>query len=122
MSVLCPGCVKTCASRERAELFSPSSSFDRDCQCASFPIQRNRDKRSTRKYDVGVFTQPVPEADMAGLRLAALWLRAQIILVKGNSRSRASAIAAAGQVLEILLSGRARHHDRLRRPSPRESF
>src|SRR3954452_14938180 len=42
-----PGCVKTCASRERAELFSPFSSFDHDGQCCSFLIQRNRDKLST---------------------------------------------------------------------------
>jgi hypothetical protein len=55
-SVVDPGCVKTCASRECRELFSPS--FDCDCQCRSFPIQRNRDKISTRKFDVGVFTQP----------------------------------------------------------------
>jgi hypothetical protein len=53
-----PGCVKTCASRECRELFSPFSSFDCGCQCRSFPIQRNRDKISTRKLDIGVFTQP----------------------------------------------------------------
>ena|SRR3984893_14966628 len=58
-----PGCVKTRASRECAELFSPFSSFDCDCQCCSFPIQRNRDKSSTRKFDVGVFTQAGPEVD-----------------------------------------------------------
>src|SRR5258707_71692 len=60
-----PGCVKTRASRECAELFSPFSSFDCDCQYGSFPIQRNRDKISTRKFDVGVFTQPGPIADIA---------------------------------------------------------
>jgi hypothetical protein len=57
MSLMGPACVKTRASRECAELFSPFSSFDCDCQCCSFPIQRNRDKLSTRKFDVGVFTQ-----------------------------------------------------------------
>src|SRR3977135_1992198 len=51
--------VKTCASRERAELFSPFSSFDHDGQCCSFLIQRNRDKLSTRKFEVGVFTHGV---------------------------------------------------------------
>jgi hypothetical protein len=56
-SLLGPACVKTRASGECAELFSPFSSFDCDCQCGSFPIQRNRDKSSTRKFDVGVFTQ-----------------------------------------------------------------
>jgi hypothetical protein len=60
-----PGCVKTCASRECAELFSPFSSFDGYSQSCSFPNQPNRDKISTRKFDVGVFTQPGPEADIA---------------------------------------------------------
>jgi hypothetical protein len=63
-SGLGPGCVKTCARRECAELFSPFSSFEDDCQCCSFPIQRNRDKISTRKSDVGVFTQPGSKADL----------------------------------------------------------
>src|SRR6266852_1652735 len=53
-----PGCVKTCTSRECAELFSLFSSFEGDCQSGSFVIQRNRDKLSTRTFDVGVFTQP----------------------------------------------------------------
>jgi hypothetical protein len=58
MSAWGPGCVKTCTSRECAELFSLFSSFDGDCQSGSFVIQRNRDKLSTRTFDVGVFTQP----------------------------------------------------------------
>src|ERR1700687_2193196 len=57
-SVNDPGCVKTCASRECAELFSPLSPVRLCCQCCSFPIQRNRDKISMCKFDVGVFTQP----------------------------------------------------------------
>jgi hypothetical protein len=65
MSALGPACVKTRASRECAELFSPFSSFDCDCQCGSFPIQRNRDKSSTRKFDVGVFTQAGSSTDLA---------------------------------------------------------
>src|SRR5712692_11819455 len=59
-----PGCVKTCTSRECAELFSLFSSFDGDCQSGSFVIQRNRDKLSTRKFDVGVFTQPGSSTDL----------------------------------------------------------
>jgi hypothetical protein len=55
MSALGPTCVNTRASRECAELFSTFSFFD--CDCCSFPIQRNQDKISTRKFDVGVFTQ-----------------------------------------------------------------
>src|SRR5437667_10469585 len=58
MSAVGPGCVKTCMSRECAELFSLFSSFDGDCQSGSFLIQPNRDKLSTHKFDVGVFTQP----------------------------------------------------------------
>jgi hypothetical protein len=59
-----PGWVKTSPSRECAELFSPFSSFDGDRQGGSFVIERNRDKLSTRKFDVRVFTQPGPIADM----------------------------------------------------------
>jgi hypothetical protein len=62
------GCVKTRASRECAELFSPFSSFDGYSQRCSFPNQPNRDKISTRKFDVGVFTQPGPTTDI-GQRL-----------------------------------------------------
>jgi hypothetical protein len=38
-------------------LFSLFSSFDGDRQSGSFVIERNRDRLSTRKFDVGVFTQ-----------------------------------------------------------------
>src|SRR5216684_4367658 len=62
-----PGCVKTCASRECAELFSVLSPFYCDWQQCSFPIERNRDNISTCKFDVGVFTQPESTADIAGL-------------------------------------------------------
>src|SRR5258707_7748443 len=65
-----PGCVKTCTSRECAELFSLFSSFNGDCQSGSFLNQRNRDKLSTRKFDVGVFTQPGPRADYPNAVLA----------------------------------------------------
>src|SRR5258708_34248796 len=58
-------CVKTRVRTECAELFSPFSSFNCDGQCCSFPIQRNRDEISTRKFDVGVFTQAGPEGDIA---------------------------------------------------------
>jgi hypothetical protein len=75
-SVKDPGCVKTCTSRECAELFSLFSSFDGDCQSGSFLIQRNRDKLSTRKFDVGVFTQPGPTPDI-GQHLM-LQLRSQV--------------------------------------------
>jgi hypothetical protein len=57
-SALGPRCVKTRTSRECAEFLSLFSSFDGDCQSGSFLIQRNRDKLSARKFDVGVFTQP----------------------------------------------------------------
>jgi hypothetical protein len=39
--------------------------FDGDRQSGSYVIERNRDKLSTRKFDVGVFTQAGPEADTA---------------------------------------------------------
>jgi hypothetical protein len=47
-----PGCAKTCMCRECAELFSPVSSVNGDWQSCPFPIQRNRDRISTRKIDV----------------------------------------------------------------------
>ena len=56
--VLIQGCVKTCTTRECSELFFLFFSFDGDCQSGSFVIRGNRDKLSTRKFDVGVFTQP----------------------------------------------------------------
>ena len=39
------------------------SSFDSDCQSGSFVIRGNRGKLSTRKFDVGVFTQPGVQAE-----------------------------------------------------------
>ena len=65
--VLIQGCVKTCTSRECSELFSLFSSFDGDCQSGSLVIRGNRDKLSTRKFDVGVFTQPGPNGDIDGM-------------------------------------------------------
>jgi hypothetical protein len=45
----------------------PFSSFDGYSQRCSFPNQPNRDKISTRKFDVGVFTPPGPISDMGWL-------------------------------------------------------
>src|ERR1035441_9669539 len=67
MSAKGPGCVKTSTRGERAELFSLFSSFDGACQSGSFLIQCHRDKCSTRKFDVGVFTQPGSGADSCGI-------------------------------------------------------
>src|SRR5450755_2962752 len=67
-SVLGLGCVKTSTRGKRAELFSLFSSFDGACQSGSFLIQCNRDKRSTRKFDVGAFTQPGSFAVIGGRR------------------------------------------------------
>jgi hypothetical protein len=53
-----PGCVKTSTSGERAELFSLFAFLDGARQRCSFLIQLIRGKRSTRKSDFGVFTQP----------------------------------------------------------------
>ena len=64
MAAFDPGCVKTSTHGERAELFSLFSSLGGACQSGSLLIQYYRDKRSTRKFDVGVFTQPGPGADI----------------------------------------------------------
>jgi hypothetical protein len=73
------GCVKTCPSRECAELFSLFSSFDGDRQGGSFVIERNRGKLSTRKFDVGVFhtgwTQTGREPQTVGVATPARILR-----------------------------------------------
>jgi hypothetical protein len=56
-------------------LFALFSSFDGDWQSASFLIQRHRDKLSTRKFDVGVFTQPGPTADAKAAEESCLILK-----------------------------------------------
>src|SRR5450755_3366929 len=71
-----PGCVKTSTRGKRAELFSLFSSFDGPCQSGPFLIQCNRDKHSTRKFDVGVFTRPGPGTDLGALRAAERHLTA----------------------------------------------
>src|SRR5258708_39032339 len=53
-----PDWVKTCTRGECPELFSLFSPFDGACQGGSFLIQLNRNERSKRKFEVGVFTQP----------------------------------------------------------------
>ncbi|SRR6266849_6792737 len=64
MSELGPGCVKTCPSQGRPELFSQLPSSDRSCQCNWFLHRRNRDGNSTCRSGVGVFTQPGSKADL----------------------------------------------------------
>src|SRR6267154_1402374 len=58
-----PGCVKTCTSQERAKLFSLLPVPDSVCQCSCFPNRQNRNGISTRKLNVGVFTQPGSDSD-----------------------------------------------------------
>src|ERR1039458_9663427 len=62
MSELGRGCVKTCTGKECAELFSLLASPDSDRQRYWFSNRRNRDGISTRKFCVGVFTQPGSKA------------------------------------------------------------
>src|SRR6478672_4546218 len=59
-----PGCVKTCTSQECAELFSLSSSLSSGRKHFWFSNLRNRDGISTRRLNVGVFTQPRPLTDL----------------------------------------------------------
>src|SRR5258707_11815442 len=59
-----PGCVKTCTSQVSAELFSLSSSLSSGRKHFWFSNLRNRDGISTRRLNVGVFTQPRPKADI----------------------------------------------------------
>src|SRR5258705_6381636 len=53
MSEMGPACVKTCPSRECAELFSLFFSFDGDRQSGSFVIERNRRPEGTAELFVG---------------------------------------------------------------------
>src|SRR5450631_3511651 len=61
-----PGCVKTRLGEGCAELFSQLPSSERSCQYNRLPHRRNRDGSSTRKLDIGVFTQPGPNSDISG--------------------------------------------------------
>src|ERR1039457_3393549 len=63
------GCVKTCTGKECAELFSLLASPDSGRQRYWFSNRRNRDGISTRKFCVGVFTQPGSKPDL-GPRLS----------------------------------------------------
>jgi O-methyltransferase domain/Dimerisation domain len=65
MSVDDPGCVKTRLSEDCVELFSQLPSSERSCQYNRLPHRRNRDGISTRKLDIGVFTQAGPETDIS---------------------------------------------------------
>src|SRR5450631_1298959 len=58
-----PGCVKTRLGEGCAELFSQLPSTERSCQYNRLPYRRNRDGSSTRKLDIGVFTQTHPITD-----------------------------------------------------------
>jgi hypothetical protein len=59
-----PGCVKTRLGEGCAELFSQLPSSERSRQYNRLPYRRNRDGSSTRKLDIGVFTQPGPISDI----------------------------------------------------------
>jgi len=52
------GCVKTRLGKGGAELFSQLPSSESGCQHNRLLHRRNRDGSSTRKLDIGVFTQP----------------------------------------------------------------
>src|SRR5216684_376851 len=60
-----PGCVKKRFGEGGAELFSQLPSSERSCQYNRLPHRRNRDGSSTRKLDIGVFTQSGPGTDSA---------------------------------------------------------
>src|ERR1700750_62363 len=64
MSALGPGCVKTCLREGCAELFSQLPSSGRSCRYNRLPHRRNRDRSSTRKFGIGVFTQPGSKSEV----------------------------------------------------------
>jgi hypothetical protein len=80
-------------------LFSLFSSFGGDRQSGSFVIERNRDKLSTRKFDIGVFTQPGPKGEVAGYSMTS---SASASIVGGMSRPRALAVASGDKDVAYL--------------------
>src|SRR2546429_7911463 len=64
MSAFETGCVKTRLGKGCAELFSQLLPSERSCQHNRLPHRRNRDGSSTRKLEIGVFTQPGSKGDM----------------------------------------------------------
>src|SRR6266404_3842061 len=77
-SVFDPACVKTCPSRECAELFSLFSSFDGDRQSGSFVIERNRAQRRPvpRRTREAQWARTFTQDHQLGPRAAARWARA----------------------------------------------
>jgi hypothetical protein len=69
MSVQGPGCVKTFLREGCAELFSQLPSSGRSCRYNRLPHRRNRDRSSTRKFGIGVFTQPGSSTDLTAPKL-----------------------------------------------------
>jgi hypothetical protein len=59
-------CVKTRLGEGCAALFSQLPSSERSCQYNRLPHRRNRDRSSTRKLDIGVFTQPRSKTEVPG--------------------------------------------------------
>jgi len=59
------GCVKTCARKEGAELYSLLSFPNSVRQCCYFSNRQNRYELSIRELNFGVFTQPRPAAEVA---------------------------------------------------------
>jgi hypothetical protein len=66
MSALGRACVKTRLGEGCAALFSQLPSSERSCQYNRLPHRRNRDGSSTRKLDIGVFTQPRSKTEVPG--------------------------------------------------------
>jgi hypothetical protein len=98
MSAMGPGCVKTSTSRERAELFSLFAFFDGARQRYSFLIELIRGKRSTRKSDFGVFTQPGSKAENLNTSTCLpLFIQQRTFLRTAASRQKRS--------LDILIHG-----------------
>src|ERR1700682_6483639 len=64
MSESDPGCVKTSVSRGCRELFSHFRLLAEVASAIEFPHLRNLERCSTRKLNDGVFTQPVPTAEV----------------------------------------------------------
>src|ERR1019366_125838 len=98
------GCVKTCTGKECAELFSLLASPDSGRQRYWFSNRQNRDGISTRKFCVGVFTQPRPISD---IRPAVTLLICPDLICERDKGSEGSAAldSAGGQSGDDLTLG-----------------
>ena len=74
-----------------ADFIARWNGFNCDCQCCSFPIQRNRDEISKREFDVGVFTQAGSKPEKLKTKRGVFLLK-KLNFLRANEAHRSAAI------------------------------